>query len=307
MASKISGVGVHTIRAWEKRYQALVPSRDGSGHRTYTKSDIEKLMLLSELCLLGYTISKVAKLSILELKELLKDLGKTEEVIEASEFNLVKEKPHVDPRDSQGILTFALKAYKIDVINQEIGKLKSLITPREMAFDVLLPLSQEIEQLVASGSYTNSQEQLIKSFLRFHSNTSLYRTNERKEKGTINVLLAGIDSEESDLALISAGLLCNHYGYNFTFFCEALSSEALSESINFLNSNIVILCTSKTLQASDKIYIQSYLDKLANRSGHNFELILNANTNLVFDKIATKRFAILKTLDNLDDYLISKN
>jgi len=74
MASKLSGVGVHTIRAWEKRYRALEPLRDGSGHRVYTKSDVEKLMLLSELCLLGYTISKVAKLSIEELKAQLLDL-----------------------------------------------------------------------------------------------------------------------------------------------------------------------------------------------------------------------------------------
>ena len=57
MASKISGVGVHTIRAWEKRYKALVPVRDAAGHRSYSKVDVEKLMLLSELCLLGYTIS----------------------------------------------------------------------------------------------------------------------------------------------------------------------------------------------------------------------------------------------------------
>lgn len=83
MASKLSGVGVHTIRAWEKRYKALEPSRDASGHRTYSKTDVEKLILLSELCLLGYTISKVANLSIPELKELLIDLGKRKRVLRA--------------------------------------------------------------------------------------------------------------------------------------------------------------------------------------------------------------------------------
>ena len=68
LASKISGVGVHTIRAWEKRYQAVVPQRNTSGRREYNDKDIERLSLLSELCTLGHSIGKIANLSTEDLK-----------------------------------------------------------------------------------------------------------------------------------------------------------------------------------------------------------------------------------------------
>ena len=49
IASKLSGVGTHTLRAWEKRYGAVIPMRNESGRRLYSDDDVEKLRLLSEL------------------------------------------------------------------------------------------------------------------------------------------------------------------------------------------------------------------------------------------------------------------
>ena len=218
MASKISGVGVHTIRAWEKRYKALEPHRDSAGHRTYTKTDIEKLMLLSELCLLGYTISKVAKLSIPELKELLKDLGKIEESIEFPEFNLMKEKPKIDSSQSLGILLFALRSYKLDVIHQEIGKIKTILSARDLALDVILPLLNETKDLVARSEFTLNQKEAVANLLRFHAGYALYKHNERRERNSITVVVAGLSAGNDDLGSVIAGLSCNYYGFNYIFF-----------------------------------------------------------------------------------------
>ena len=42
-ASMMSGVSVHQIRAWEKRYHALNPRRLGNNFRSYTHENIERL------------------------------------------------------------------------------------------------------------------------------------------------------------------------------------------------------------------------------------------------------------------------
>ncbi len=47
VASKLSGVGIHTLRAWEKRYQVVSPRRSDSGRRLYSQDDIVKLQLLA--------------------------------------------------------------------------------------------------------------------------------------------------------------------------------------------------------------------------------------------------------------------
>lgn len=308
MASKISGVGVHTIRAWEKRYKALVPIRDASGHRTYSKTDVEKLMLLSELCLLGYTISKVAGMSIPELKDLLKDLGKTEASFEATDFNLINDtKLTVDASQSLPILNFALKSYKLDVISQELGKLKSLVSPKEFALQILLPLSHSLAEAHSSGAFTSAQEQATRSILKFHMGYNLYHPSERKDKINVNVIVSGMEGDLNDLALGSVGLLCGHYGFHYTYLGPDITYEALSDTVKSLDANVVIVGPSNVHNQLGKTHFQNYIEKLSAKLNPTTELIVAGKSELDLEKISSKRLLVLKTLGAVDEYLSRKN
>ena len=66
--SKITGIGTETLRAWERRYQAVVPVRSTSGDRVYGSDDLAKLFLLKNLVDAGNSIGSIARLSVHELK-----------------------------------------------------------------------------------------------------------------------------------------------------------------------------------------------------------------------------------------------
>lgn len=66
--SKITGIGTETLRAWERRYDAIVPKRSESGDRVYNNDDLAKLFLLKNLSDAGHSIGTIAQLSIHELK-----------------------------------------------------------------------------------------------------------------------------------------------------------------------------------------------------------------------------------------------
>lgn len=66
--SKITGIGTETLRAWERRYEAVIPERSDSGDRVYSRDDLTKLFLLKNLCDAGNAIGTIARLSIDELK-----------------------------------------------------------------------------------------------------------------------------------------------------------------------------------------------------------------------------------------------
>jgi DNA-binding transcriptional MerR regulator len=310
MASKISGVGVHTIRAWEKRYKALIPIRDASGHRTYSKTDVEKLMLLSELCLLGYTISKVATLTIDELKAQLKDLGKTDESFETQDFNLITDnsKSTVDPSQSMPILQFALKSYNLGVVDVELAKLKVLLTSRDFAIFVLSPLTQTLGELSSSGVFTASQEQAARSIIKFHMGHHLYHPLERKEKNNVNVIVSGMEGDLSDLALGAVGLLCEHYGFHYTYMGPDLGHDALSDAARLLEVNLVILGPSNAFKQLGKIHFQNYLEKLSNKLPMDADLVVVGVMDSELDKMPlSKRLVFLKNLDVVDSYLANKN
>lgn len=70
VASSRTGIPQDLLRAWEKRYNAVVPGRGPTGRRLYSDEDINKLRLLKKAVTAGRRISDVAALSTEELKEL---------------------------------------------------------------------------------------------------------------------------------------------------------------------------------------------------------------------------------------------
>lgn len=62
-----SGISVHTIRAWERRYQVLNPSRTESNRRTYSEQDVARLQGLRRAVEAGHSIGLIASLTLEEL------------------------------------------------------------------------------------------------------------------------------------------------------------------------------------------------------------------------------------------------
>lgn len=57
-----TGLSAHQIRVWERRYQAVVPTRTKGGHRLYSEADVQRLLLLHQALAAGHQIGKVANL-----------------------------------------------------------------------------------------------------------------------------------------------------------------------------------------------------------------------------------------------------
>ncbi len=65
--SLTTGLSAHVLRAWERRYAAVKPSRSASGRRLYSQEDIDRLVLLQRAVTKGHSISQIAGLDVAEL------------------------------------------------------------------------------------------------------------------------------------------------------------------------------------------------------------------------------------------------
>ncbi len=73
--SSLTGIDPHTIRAWERRYGALEPSRSEGGARLYTEENVARLQLIKAAVDAGDAISIVAPLSDDELRARLAEVS----------------------------------------------------------------------------------------------------------------------------------------------------------------------------------------------------------------------------------------
>ncbi len=60
--AKLTGVNPVTLRAWERRYGLIVPTRTDSGHRLYSMTDIEAVRSILSWIERGVAVSKVGKI-----------------------------------------------------------------------------------------------------------------------------------------------------------------------------------------------------------------------------------------------------
>ncbi len=66
----LTGIKAHTLRTWEQRYGILHPGRKKSQHRIYSDEDLKYILRIVFLYNKGLKISKIARLSEAEIKEI---------------------------------------------------------------------------------------------------------------------------------------------------------------------------------------------------------------------------------------------
>src|SRR5690349_19228014 len=60
--ARLTGVNPVTLRAWERRYGLVVPTRTESGHRLYSLTDIERVRSILGWIERGVAVSKIGRI-----------------------------------------------------------------------------------------------------------------------------------------------------------------------------------------------------------------------------------------------------
>lgn len=69
--TRSTGIGAHTLRAWERRYGFPRPERLPSGHRRYTSEQVTRLRLISQVLAVGHRAGGIVPLPLEKLRQLL--------------------------------------------------------------------------------------------------------------------------------------------------------------------------------------------------------------------------------------------
>ena len=91
LVARETGLSVHTIRAWEKRYGAVTPLRADHARRLYSVEDVARLTLLKAVTDAGHSIGQVARATTAELEILLHGTRRPQRSPAASRAETVEE------------------------------------------------------------------------------------------------------------------------------------------------------------------------------------------------------------------------
>jgi DNA-binding transcriptional MerR regulator len=132
--ARLTGINPVTLRAWERRYGLIQPTRTESGHRLYSMADIERVRSILGWIERGVAVSKVGK--ILAKIEPLKALAQI----------IPNELVHADYEQWQEQVLAAVKAFDEVRLEQVYGQIFSSYPLSVVFEDILLPVWKRLLQ-----------------------------------------------------------------------------------------------------------------------------------------------------------------
>jgi DNA-binding transcriptional MerR regulator/methylmalonyl-CoA mutase cobalamin-binding subunit len=281
--SKITGISLHVLRAWEKRYHAVVPTRTETNRRLYTQEDLQKLKLLKELTDGKYNIGSVAKLSLDELIDLAKD-----EHPAVVEKNGIRENSSIENAD------FYYNACLEVVHNFNSKELESILTLASIKLDqvtllnkVILPLLNQIGQSWEQGEIRIYQEHMVSTEIKSFLLNLLY--SYKKINFAPNMITTTPPGQYHEIGAIAAGLYAAAEGWNVTYLGSNLPAEEIIAAGKRLNSKVIAL---SILCPKDDSNLKRELLKFSQLIPSNTKLIVGGQAADSYRDVLTKIGAV---------------
>ena len=188
-----TGIGEHTLRAWERRFGFPLPHRLESGHRRYPADQVQQLLLINAALNCGYRAGDVVPLERTELEDLLRACGALDQGMPTGITNAIIE----DTLD-------ACLRFDRDALANSLNADASILGARRFLGERVGPMLEEIGSAWAQGRIEIRHEHFFSEVLE-DSLRSLRAALEPAGRGR-PVVLATLPDELHGLGLHIAGL-----------------------------------------------------------------------------------------------------
>jgi len=232
---RLTGLSDHTIRAWERRYGAVRPSRSPKGTRRYSQAEVERLQLLQAAIEAGHRIGDVAALS--------------DEDIEARLAALPK--PETRPLDE---VRQALERLDLGELERLLGIQLGALGPSAFCSEIALPLLVEVGQRWESGEGSVASEHLLSSATRGLLGMALRAAPQIT--GAPRLLVTTPEDERHEFGALIAAVTAAGIGADVTYLGPELPVEEVVSACAAVEADAVALSVVTLPQGAARRYLQ---------------------------------------------------
>jgi DNA-binding transcriptional MerR regulator len=273
---RFSGINVHSIRAWEKRYKGLKPERSEGNTRYYNGNQLRRLLNIASLMNSDYKISTLCSMSDAELNKLLFK-------------NMEKEALSGD----NDFLVSQLVAAALEFNESLFNRIYSLAIVQHGTegtyLKVIYPFLQRLGIMWSAEKIAPAQEHFISNLIRqkLFSAIDLLQLNEQSKKHWILFLP---ENEFHEIGLLMAAYLIRKAGHNCTYLGANVPFDSLKEAVKIIRpSSLLLFLISGDDESHDKKLIRTMIKSFPNQkifiaASENRAVKLNAFANIILLK-----------------------
>ena len=244
--SKLTGLSTHVIRAWERRYGLVTPTRGANRYRLYNDEDVRLFRYLKAQVDQGTSIGELAEIG---RKQLLEQVER--EYLEAS----------VDPPPSENLVADLIHALQD---NDRVGFERKLngalaVIPFEEALHrFLLPLQEHLGQLWHDGKLGIAQEHYCSNQIKQKIFSAMNQL--RMVEAGPRVVVACPSQEWHDVSAMTAAYLCAARGCRVHYLGANLPIPDLVKFCEQIQPSYVLLSLTNELSETAVTSLVQALD-----------------------------------------------
>ena len=290
--SQRTGLTAHVIRAWEKRYNAVVPHRSPKNRRLYSEDDVQRLQLLKRATDAGHNISQVARLDPNELL----DLTQREVTIipKARDSNVRLLQTASDRDYYKGCLAAVLNLDP-DGLERYYDQAAIDLTRPVLLRNVIFPLFEEVGNLWRNGSLKIVNEHMATSVTRIFLLNMLRAT--AVSDSAPRIVVATMVGQWHDLGALTIALTAAEYGWLAIYYGPNLPAEEIAAGVKQSDARAVAISITHLL---DQHPLAEELRKLRRYVGKDVALLVGGRA--VGDHAQILKDVNAKCIEDIDQF-----
>lgn len=226
-----TGLSTPVLRAWERRYGVVTPSRSDGGQRLYSDADIRRLQLLATAVDGGRSIGLIASLEPSQLEALIDEDRETpvHPVGDVAAPDVERVKTALDH----------IEQMRSDELEQYLMRSAVELRPHELVEGLMVPLLEEIGRGWQAGRLGPSTEHIasvsIRRFLEWMSST-------HQADASAPLALTGTPAgQRHEFGALLAGVVAAYENWRVRFLGPDLPASEIARAAEKMGADMVAL------------------------------------------------------------------
>ncbi len=245
--SQRTGLSVHRIRAWERRYQAVSPERTATHRRLYSESDIRRLQLLRQAIDDGHRISKIGRMASDDLRKLV-NRSATVGPSPAAAVNVANK-----PRQAK-LVQMAYRAVEVldaPALEAVLLNAQVSLTRHRLIEGLLVALFDKIGKGWVQGTLGIAHEHMASAVVRSFLGMSLREV--APTGGAAGIVVATPSGQHHELGAMSVALAVADAGWQPLYLGPNLPAEAIAAAVEQTRATAVAVSMAFSVNSQQLI------------------------------------------------------
>ncbi|MDW8227752.1 MAG: MerR family transcriptional regulator [Anaerolineales bacterium] len=233
VVTRLTGVPVATLHAWERRYGFPQSARTSGGHRLYSEKDIARLRWVKAQVDSGMTVSRaIAAVRALESEGRL--------FLPAAPEVAARPVPETTSSHSlRDALVEALISHDLSRADHMMGDMLAFYSPEALTTEIIGPALAEIGRLWEERRITVATEHLASNYLRHR--LLMWMVTGPPPKPVNPIVLACAPEEWHEGSLLMLGVLLRRKGWPVAYLGQNVPFPDLADFVRQIHPPLVIL------------------------------------------------------------------